>query len=115
MDDVVPTKRTRLEYEVKARSGPVVGGGHQDVVVSAEAQLVVSTSVAEVNEDARSEVEEPVDADIGSPQFDSAVIKASQQVAAPDPCQLLVVADASPDVVRAYLALFLDGGPRRKR
>ena len=36
-------------------------------------------------------------------------LKASQQVAAPDPCQLLVVADASPDVVRAYLALFLDG------
>ena len=52
--------------------------------------------------------EDVTDADVGSVEFDEAVLQSSQQVAQPSPDQVVQVPGCPASLARAYMALFLD-------
>ena len=109
MNEKPLSKRMRLEYEIKTKTGVSVGRGIQDVV-EPTAQLVVSTTVAEIQEGPHGNdgVDEEED-DVESPQFDGGVREASQHVQPVDEVELIQVDGCLQEVLQANLALFVDG------
>ena len=121
-------KRMRLRYELRTTDGVSVAHGSHDVLVEQEAQLEVTVAVQQV-ENAReglpavtllrpdpaadeaeaaepgNELEEP---DVGSVEFDEAVILSSQELAPVAPLEPLVIPGCPRALSHAYFTLYLD-------